>query len=682
MNVHDRTGSPLPTAPNVTSTRRPSVQHPRASLSLLPPRAEPRCTVRLVFSALAVSLGMMQFGYHIAELSSSQYTLTCADPADATAGPAVFGLPACIQMSPTFDFGVLSAMLSVGGFAGSLSTATYIAARLGRRRALMVGGVASAVAPVLLAGASRFWMMVVARILSGVGAGIAATINAAYLADLAPPAQRALYGSLAQVMLNFGLFVCSIMNTFFTPAPLWRLIMLTPVAFAAIQLALLPSTTPSPRDVATGLDGGWITVPPHLVSDVDDAAERRARVRIVLAKLWGCPADDRGNAVDLAALSLVPPPPETKVAVRVPAEPPTTVPAPPRHLHVPTPSEHVHHLHPSTAAGGDSHSILAASIHRARRLSVGPSDMTCIKDASEATRSANGPWMMRPSMASDSSSLGSSEDEDVSNTLIEMPLVGKHAVAPPAPARVSVWQFLTAQKYRRSMWIVALAHFSLQASGITLYFSYSYSILTLLLAPRTARLVFSASIAYHVVALLVCGRLTDVFGRRPMLLAAYATMGVAAVVLHIGALTSTPALALAGFMGAVTGFALGMGSVPYILIAEVVDPPAIAAAAAVALAVNWGTQFVYLVGFLPLLAHVRSWVFVIIGAITLVGGAVAARIVPETKGRSGAEVLASFQPVAAPTPSGARTPSVKDLVLGAGGAGAGKLVRVPTTSEC
>ncbi|KNE55992.1 hypothetical protein AMAG_17855, partial [Allomyces macrogynus ATCC 38327] len=588
------------------------------------------------------------------ELSSSQYTLTCADPDDATAGPAVLGLPACIQMSPTFDFGVLSAMLSVGGFAGSLSTATYMAARLGRRRALMVGGVASAIAPLLLAGASQFWMMVVARILSGVGAGIAATINAAYLADLAPPAQRALYGSLAQVMLNFGLFVCSIMNTFFTPAPLWRLIMLTPVAFAAIQLALLPSTTPSPRDVATGLDGGWIVVPPHLVAELDDAAERRARVRLVLAKLWGCPADDMGGAVDLAALTLVPPPPETKIAVRVPAEPPTTVPAPPRHLHVPTPSEH-HGMHP-----GDNHSILAASIHRARRLSVGPSDMTCIKDASEAamSRSAtNGPWMTRPPVASDASSLGSSEDEDVSNTLIGMPLVDKHAVAPAPPARVSVWQFLTAPKYRRSMWIVALAHFSLQASGITLYFSYSYSILTLLLAPRTARLVFSASIAYHVVALLVCGRLTDAFGRRPMLLAAYATMGVAAVVLHIGALTSTPAVALAGFMGAVTGFALGMGSVPYILIAEVVDPPAVAAAAAVALAVNWGTQFVYLVGFLPLLAHVRSWVFVIIGAITLGAGVVAARIVPETKGRSGAEVLASFQPPAVP-PAGARTPSV------------------------
>jgi MFS family permease len=71
------------------------------------------------------------------------------------------------------------------------------------------------------------------------------------------------------------------------------------------------------------------------------------------------------------------------------------------------------------------------------------------------------------------------------------------------------------------------------------------------------------------------GRLMDTYGRRTLFLTAYAVMGMSAYLLNSGVILGIPAVALFSFFAAVTGFAMGMGNVPYVLITEVVDAPAV-----------------------------------------------------------------------------------------------------------
>ncbi|KAI9172940.1 hypothetical protein H9P43_007071 [Blastocladiella emersonii ATCC 22665] len=508
-----------------------------------------RCTPYLVFSAFTASLAMFLFGYHISELSSAQYILTCArvDPAALAASPlGLFGLPACIAMSPTLDFGILSAMLSVGGLIGSLAS-SRLCLRFGRKRVLGANAVVLIASPVVMALAPGYWALALGRLLAGIGAGAGASVNSVYLADITPPHLRGLFGSLSQVMLQLGLVACGLMNMYFATLASWRITLAASLFPAVLQLVCVPWMAPSPKDVANALPA--IGEPGHVVGD--------ARLVGLLIRLWGAQTDP--SILDGAVRKLVP---------------------------------------------------------------VAPAPLPVAED--EGSVSDDGGTTLAAPSAGTNALLGGGKSDTER--------------APP-PRFVGLGEFLTSARYRPSLIILSLAHFSLQASGINVYFAYSHSILTLLFDNDTANLVFVLSIAYHVVAILACGRLLDRWGRRPLFLAAYAVMGIAAFVLNAGTVMRAPVVALVAFFGAVTGFALGMGNVPYVLVSEVVDGPAIASAAAVSLTVNWSTQFFYLVAFLPLLAVIGSWVFVIIGAITLVAGLAAFFVVPETIGMTGAAVL-------------------------------------------
>ncbi|KAI9220381.1 major facilitator superfamily domain-containing protein [Blastocladiella britannica] len=527
-----------------------------------------RCTVYLAFSAWTAALGMVLFGFHISELSASQLLLTCASlnlgvgdlPPRTDAVPA---LPLCIPMSPTLDFGILSAALSVGGLVGSLLSAP-IAARYGRRAVFLVSCFFQLLAPALMASAAMYTALLLGRLAAGVGAGLAAAGCAAYLAEIAPDAWRGLFGALSQVSLQIGLLVCSLLNIKFATIDGWRIILASGAVPAVMQLVGVAFMAPSPREVAA--------LKPEMSANGQDP------LPVLLRRLWGHDIDDQVIAAGIKRFR------------------PTATHA--------SPIANEDHL-VETSDDDDSTDV-----------------NTLVGQGSQ--RSANG--KKRPNHGS----------------LRMAGSAARECAAPSPPSArppASIYEFITSEQYRTSFWLLALAHFSLQACGINVYFSYSHSILTMLFSHSTAVVLFTCSIAYHMVAILICGRLLDRFGRRRMFLAAYAVMGVSAITLHIGDTFNAPIVALIAFFGALTGFALGMGNVPYVLISEVVEPRAIGSAAAVSLTINWFTQGLYLVAFLPLLSLIHSWTFTIIGGITLVTGIVAYHLVPETRGRPGAEVM-------------------------------------------
>ena len=139
--------------------------------------------------------------------------------------------------------------------------------------------------------------------------------------------------------------------------------------------------------------------------------------------------------------------------------------------------------------------------------------------------------------------------------------------------------------------------------------------------------------------------LLDRVGRRPLLLSGTAGMAVGMTITALSFLGGehlTGALAIVAVLGLLiyTGsFAIGLGPVFWLLIAEIYPLKIRGAAMSVASMANWAANFVVTVSFLTLLSAIGGvGAFFLFGFLTLVALAYFWRRVPETKGRSLQEI--------------------------------------------
>ncbi|KNE66489.1 hypothetical protein AMAG_11627 [Allomyces macrogynus ATCC 38327] len=213
-----------------------------------------------------------------------------------------------------------------------------------------------------------------------------------------------------------------------------------------------------------------------------------------------------------------------------------------------------------------------------------------------------------------------------------------------ASATVSLGEFLTSRAHRKSLWILVLSHATQQLSGINVYFSFAFSILTLILPSAYAASLFLVVFdLYYVFLNFVPGLLLERYGRRPLILVSMFGMAICAAVFTLAEKLGQPYVALVAFILAVTTFAIGLSSVPFIYTAEVVEPAAVGVASQVALVANNLGNFVILFAFPPLLRLIGSYVFVILAVYLLVMGAIGLRILPETKGKTPTQVVAELR---------------------------------------
>jgi sugar porter (SP) family MFS transporter len=147
--------------------------------------------------------------------------------------------------------------------------------------------------------------------------------------------------------------------------------------------------------------------------------------------------------------------------------------------------------------------------------------------------------------------------------------------------------------------------------------------------------------AVNVGMTIVAVRLLDRVGRRPLLLAGTAGMAVGMTITalsFLGGSHLTGTLAIVAVIGLLvyTGsFAIGLGPVFWLLIAEIYPLKIRGAAMSVATMANWGANFVVTISFLTLLSAVGGvGAFFLFGFLTLVALGYFWRRVPETKGRS------------------------------------------------
>ncbi len=157
------------------------------------------------------------------------------------------------------------------------------------------------------------------------------------------------------------------------------------------------------------------------------------------------------------------------------------------------------------------------------------------------------------------------------------------------------------------------------------------------LSSASAALAATAGIgAINVIMTLAAIALLDRVGRRPLLLTGLAGMAISLIVLATGFLLGGAArgviteASLAAYIGA---FAIGLGPVFWVLIAEIFPLAQRGRGMAIATAANWITNLIVAASFVSLLSILgRPALFLTYATLTFAALVFAWRLVPETKG--------------------------------------------------
>jgi MFS transporter, SP family, galactose:H+ symporter len=188
-----------------------------------------------------------------------------------------------------------------------------------------------------------------------------------------------------------------------------------------------------------------------------------------------------------------------------------------------------------------------------------------------------------------------------------------------------------------------------QFGGINTIIYYSATIFENTGLEASEAIVGSLGIGVINVAMTVVSmRLVDRRGRRPLL--RLSLTGMIVTLLLLGLTFALPAegvdswLALVCILLYISAFAIGMGPIFWLLIAEVFPSEARAEGAAVSSTTNWLANFIVGLLFLPLIDAIGEgptfWVFAV---ICMAGLVFVNRYVPETRGRAFADIDAELQ---------------------------------------
>ncbi len=221
------------------------------------------------------------------------------------------------------------------------------------------------------------------------------------------------------------------------------------------------------------------------------------------------------------------------------------------------------------------------------------------------------------------------------------------------------WSHLLAPSVREALVVgVGLAIIQ-QVTGINTVIYYAPTILQSAGIPSASGAILAtAGIGLvNVIMTIVAMVLIDRVGRRPLLLVSLAGMAIALVVLGYGFLASTSNSGLAGLsvvclMVFVGAFAVGLGPIFWLLIAEIYPLRVRGLAMSLATTANWGSNLIVSLTFLTLLQALGpATTFWLYGLVAILAWYFAFRMVPETRGRTLEEIERYWRPTVLPTDS-------------------------------
>src|SRR4051794_39903191 len=200
-------------------------------------REKPKAPIRI---AVVAALGGFLFGYDSAVINGAVEAIR--EEFDVSAGP--------------LGFAVASALL--GAAAGAL-TAGRFADRYGRLFTMKVAAVLFFVSALIAGLAPNLVILIIGRIIGGLGVGVASVIAPAYIAEVAPARIRGRLGSLQQLAIVSGIFIALLVDFLFAKGAggsreefwfgleAWRWMFLAMVVPAVLYGVLTLTIPESPR---------------------------------------------------------------------------------------------------------------------------------------------------------------------------------------------------------------------------------------------------------------------------------------------------------------------------------------------------------------------------------------------------------------------------------------------------
>lgn len=132
------------------------------------------------------------------------------------------------------QYAVVSSMFTLGGLIGALTSGPLASAR-GRLFAMRLTSIFFAVGSLIESLAASIAVMSIGRVLAGLGAGAATVIVPLYISEVAPPAERGMFGAMTQVSINVGIVLTQTLGYFFSYGSAWRWVLGTGVIVAGLQ---------------------------------------------------------------------------------------------------------------------------------------------------------------------------------------------------------------------------------------------------------------------------------------------------------------------------------------------------------------------------------------------------------------------------------------------------------------
>ncbi|EPE02657.1 hexose transporter [Ophiostoma piceae UAMH 11346] len=211
------------------------------------------------FLLAIVTLGPLQFGFHLAELNAPQDVITCrrkdiAAPSwSATSllapSTAHHSLPDCIPMSEA-RFATVSSVYTIGGLIGALAAGPFCSHN-GRRPAMAVASFIFLVGSLVETFSASVAVLAVGRVLNGLSAGASTVIVPLYISEVAPPASRGFFGAFTQITVNVGILFVQTLGFFLSHDSAWRFILGTGIIIALINLVGMWGVAESPAWLVT-----------------------------------------------------------------------------------------------------------------------------------------------------------------------------------------------------------------------------------------------------------------------------------------------------------------------------------------------------------------------------------------------------------------------------------------------
>ena len=132
----------------------------------------------------------------------------------------------------------------VGGLVGALGGGP-LSSRRGRLLAMQCTAVFYIVGAAIETIAGSVPLLVLGRLIAGVGAGASTVIVPLYISEIAPPKERGLFGAMTQVSINVGILSSQTLGYFLSHGSSWRWILATGFLIAVAQglgLFLVPES--------------------------------------------------------------------------------------------------------------------------------------------------------------------------------------------------------------------------------------------------------------------------------------------------------------------------------------------------------------------------------------------------------------------------------------------------------